>query len=161
MRNRGKGKQQSATILILKALVPYTKQNLQLAFHPNEFFNELERSSQFSRHTLEQSYNRAKNQKLLMQDERPYLTSAGRQIVQPFIAKKLSQGGKLMVIFDIPEDFSATRRRFRSLLKYLEFSQVQRSVWISSYDHKEVLIEAIDEFHINAWVQLYEAERIV
>ena len=152
--------QQSATILILKALIPYTNQNLRLTYNPSEFFNELERASGFSRRTLVQSFARAKKQHLINNSDTPGLTIKGRQHVQPFIARELRGGGQLMVIFDIPEDFGQQRRQFRTLLKYLGFSQVQRSVWVSPNDHAQVVKEAVDELQLGGWVQVYEAARI-
>ena len=159
--NSKQGKsQQSSTILILKALIPYTNQNLKLAYNPSEFFNELERSSGLPRRTLIQSLARAKKQRLVTDEETPALTVKGRQQVQPFIARQLRGGGQLMVIFDIPQDFNEQRRQFRNLLKYLGFTQVQRSVWVSSDDHRRVVKGAIDELQINGCVAVYEASKI-
>ncbi|MCA9327619.1 hypothetical protein KDA14_03765 [Candidatus Saccharibacteria bacterium] len=151
---------QSATILILKALVPYTSQNLKLAYNPSEFFDELERTSGYSRRTLIQTFARAKKQRLINMDPSPALTTKGRQQVQPYIARRLRDGGELMVIFDIPQAFTVQRRRFRELLRYLGFEQVQRSVWISPNDHTNVVNEAISELKLDEWVQVYEAARI-
>jgi FPC/CPF motif-containing protein YcgG len=160
MDENSKKAKQSAAILILKALVPYTSQNLNLAYNPTRFFDELEGSSDFSRRTLIQSFARAKKKQLIGGDTAPILTSKGRQTVQPFIARQLRDGGELMVIFDIPEDSGSQRRQFRALLRYLGFSQIQRSVWISPNDHTHVVREAIEELGIGDWVQIYEASRI-
>ena len=66
-----------------------------------------------------------------------------------------------MVIFDIPEDIAFVRRRFRGLLKYLEFKQVKQSVWMSGKDHRKILSDTIDTLNLSEWVQLYEAARIL
>lgn len=152
---------QSATILILKALIPYTNQNLKLTFSPSEFFNELERTTNLSRRNFIQSFARAKKQNLITGDSSPVLTVKGKQYVQPFIARQLRGGGQLMVIFDIPEDYGRQRRQLRTLLKYLQFTQTQRSVWVSSNDHVQVLKEAIKDLKLENWVQLYESSQII
>ncbi len=159
MKANSSNNQQPATIYILKALVPYTKENLRLAYNPSAFFDELERSSGFSRRTLIQSFARAKKQNYISVDTAPALTLKGRQYVQPFIAQKLPNG-QLMVIFDIPEDFSEQRRQLRILLTRLGFSQVQRSVWVSPNDHVELIKETIRDLRLGDWVQMYESSRV-
>lgn len=152
-------KKPSVIVYILKALVPYTKQNLQLAFNPSEFFNELEQASGVSRRTLIQTYARAKKKNLIEGDHEPSLTLKGRQHVQPYIAKSLD-GAQLMVIFDIPESHGEQRRQLRTLLHYLGFSQVQRSVWMSPNDHTDVLNDTLVDLRLGDWVQIYEVSRI-
>lgn len=150
----------SATIVILKALIPYARQNPQLAFHPSRFFDELEGASGFSRRTLIQTFARAKRQRYVTDTSMPELTLKGRQYVQPFIAEKLSSG-QLMVIFDIPQDFGEQRRQLRMLLHRLGFAQAQRSVWVSDYNHVELLEETIRDLRLSDWVQMYRATRVM
>lgn len=150
---------QSAIVFILKALVPYSEQNLQLAFNPSEFFNDLERTSSISRRTLIQTYARAKKNNLIDGERTPSLTLKGRQHVQPYVAKSLD-GSQLMVIFDIPESHGEQRRQLRTLLQYLGFSQVQRSVWMSPNDHAELVSDTIVDLSLGDWVQVYEVSRI-
>lgn len=144
---------------MLKALVPYTNANLLLAFKPNLFFDELERISGYSRATLRTSYYRAKRTKLVSGDTVPRLTHQGMLRLQPFIAEYLPSGAKLMVIFDIPEIAKVKRARLRTLLKNLRFVQVQQSVWMTEYDHREVIRQAITELELDEQVQVYEAMR--
>lgn len=66
-----------------------------------------------------------------------------------------------MVIFDIPEDNAALRRQLRGSLRKLEFEQIQQSVWMTKYDHRQILEEIIDLLGLHDCVQLYEAARIV
>ena len=66
-----------------------------------------------------------------------------------------------MVIFDIPEDQANLRHALRSILKKLEFSQIQQSVWMSDKDHKQILSETIEDLDLGRYVQLYEAVRII
>ena len=160
MTNSNDSNPGTATILILKALIPYSQQNLKLSFHPTQFFDDLERASNFSRTTLQQSYARLKKKDYVTNDNNPTLTTKGSRYVQPFVAKQLEGGGQLMVIFDIPEDFGDRRRQLRNLLRQLGFTQTQRSVWITSYDHVQIIRDAIKELNIGDWVELYEVSKV-
>ena len=149
-------------VQVLLALIPYTRQNFLLAFKPNQFFNELEKTSNYSDKTLRVTFSRAKNQKLFtIKNDQISLSLHGNQIVQPFIAQKLSGNGQLMVIFDIPEDYANLRRKFRNLLRQFQFKQIQYSVWMSDKDCRIILSESIKELGLQNWVQLYESARIL
>ena len=65
-----------------------------------------------------------------------------------------------MIIFDIPEERAATRRRLRAVLHEWKFKQVQKSVWASQYDYRDALTSAIHELHLEDCVQLYECARL-
>ena len=146
---------------LLLALLPYTKQNLQLVFMPNKFFNELEKSSGLSKTRLRESYDRAIRDKIIIRTEYAMsLSLRGKQIVQPFVAEIIKNNAKLMVIFDVPENFAGRRQRFRNILKHLNFQQIQLSVWMSDMDHRQILFESIEDIEIQQWVQLYEASEI-
>jgi DNA-binding transcriptional regulator PaaX len=151
---------QPATTQILLALIPYSKRNLQLTFHPSKFFDELEKTSGLKRLTLQQSYARLKQRGLITDTRTPKLTAKGKEQVQPYVAEKLDDGKQLMVIFDIPEDFGEHRRQLRNLLRHLGFTQVQRSVWVSSHDHKQVVKEAVADLKVNGWVELFETKKL-
>lgn len=88
------------------------------------------------------------------------LSLRGKQIIQPFVAEIIKNNAKLMVIFDVPEDFAGRRQRFRNILKHLNFQQIQLSVWMSDMDHRQILFESIEDIEIQQWVQLYEASEI-
>ncbi len=160
MKSSRQGK--SALIHILLGLVPYTRQNMQLTFHPHRFFNELERLSGYSEKTLRVSLYRAERRGLVTRSTTGQmgLSLEARQAIQPFIAQKLRGGGKLMVIFDVPEEMAAARRRLRQTLQQFQFRQIQRSVWMSDMDSREVLRETIDNLCLQPYVQLYEAARL-
>lgn len=145
---------------LLMALIPYSKENLQLVFQPTQFFDELERSSGFSRRTLRQTYLRLKKQQYISSQDSPKVTIKGRQYLQPFVTQQVAKAGYLMVIFDVPVEFNAARRRFRNLLRRLEFSQIQQSVWVSPYDHTQIIKEAAEELKIDQWVEFFEAAKI-
>lgn len=151
-------KPKSALAFVLLGLVPYTRPNMLLAFKPNQFFNELERISNYRRKTLEEASRRARKQKLIEEDNdlRLRLTELGRKRALPYTAKKLSGDGKLMIVFDVPEDKSLARQRLRRLLRQWQFRQVQKSVWQSEYDFKELVSLAVDELDLNGCVELYE-----
>lgn len=152
------GKKKNVTTQVLLALVPYTRQNLQLVFAPNQFFNELEKTSDYSAQSIRQAYYRAKRDKLIStSDGKVTLSTEAIRRVRPFTARKLLGGVRLMVIFDIPEQNAHVRREFRALLRELKFEQIQQSVWTSDMDHAVTLRDFVNENDANDWVKLYES----
>lgn len=151
-------KPKSALAFVLLGLIPYTRPNMLLAFRPNQFFNELEKISNYKRHTLEQAARRARQQGLIEEarNQQLRLTALGRKKAMPYITKKLKNNGKLMLIFDVPEDRAIDRQRLRRLLRQWGFAQVQKSVWVTSYDFSEAAKEAVAELGLNGYVELYE-----
>src|SRR5436190_22049908 len=124
-------RQKSALILILKALLPYSRENLLLSFSPNRFFNELEKTSSYKRKSLEETFRRAQKRGLVKKSAKTArLTNLGQQTVAPYVAKRFKNDGKMMIIFDIPETKSAERAQLRWLLHKWHFNQVQKSVWV-------------------------------
>lgn len=102
----------SITKELLLALIPYTKQNILLSFRPNQFFNELEETTGYPKPSLKSAYYRAIKEKLIIsRGNNLKISLKGRQIIQPFVAEKLSNDAKLMVIFDIPEEYAGRRQR--------------------------------------------------
>jgi CRISPR-associated endonuclease Cas2 len=159
---------QSATTYILKSLIPYTDANMKLAYKPNLFFNDLEKLDSkaknkplYSRTTLRTTYYRAKQRGYFVVNElgKPQLTEKGTARLQPFQPKKMDKA-RLLVIFDIPEKYRKSRNRFRSLLVACKFKQVQRSVWISDYDSRELLYTMIDQLHLHGEVHIFESHDI-
>lgn len=126
-----------------------------LGFKPNQFFNELERVSNYNRTALVEAAHRAERRGLIQQNKEKMLqlTDLGERRALPFIAKKLADS-QMMVIFDIPED--GPRRQFRQLLRSWDFMLVQKSVWISKYDHRESVALAIDTLNLEGFVRVYE-----
>lgn len=146
---------------VLLALVPYTRQNLLLAYKPSRFFNELERVSGSNRDSLRSTLARAQRTGLVQRiDGVPRLTKTGLQRVARFQARRISKQGQLMVIFDIPEEFVGQRRKFRNYLKMLEFKQVQKSVWVTQYDYRDEIRQAVNDLRIGRFVQLYECAKL-
>jgi DNA-binding transcriptional regulator PaaX len=154
------GKKMSTKKFLLLAIVPYSQPGLMLAYKPSLFFNELERLSGTSSATFRVAFSRAKQSGLITQNNNNIsLSLRARQIVQPFVAQKLPRG-VLVVMFDIPEDLANKRQQLRLLLKELRFKQIQKSVWSSDMDYREIMIDTIDGLSIQDYVMLYEAARI-
>jgi DNA-binding transcriptional regulator PaaX len=156
-------KYKSSIHYILKSLIPYSDPNLKLAFHPNQFFNDLEKLDAISakRKSLRTSYYRAIARGLVKIDKEgiPRLTVKGQRKVKVYKPKKL-KGSSLMVIFDIPEAERYKRQRFRTLLRELSFKQIQRSVWESRFDHRQYLRAEIAEMKLQEYVKVYETAQI-
>ena len=90
----------------------------------------------------------------------PQLTETGKEKVKPYISTKLKSGAKLMIIFDIPEENAILRNRLRRLLQRWEFTQAQKSVWITSYDYKEHISKAVSVMELANYVEIYECARL-
>lgn len=133
-----------------------------LTFKPNKFFDELEKRDNRGRQTYQNAFSRAKKKGLIKlgHDNVPRLTDKGMAKIRPFIAKKLGKDARLMIVFDIPEDERHKRRQLRLLLKELSFKQVQKSVWVSEFDHKQYLKAAIKEYKLVGHVKIFEAVEI-
>jgi FPC/CPF motif-containing protein YcgG len=151
-------KQDSALVFILKGLmVPYSEANIMLSFKPRLFFSELEKTTHYKKRTLENALYRAYKEKLIEKNGAVIdLTEEGERIVGPFVPQVLPKGARLMVIFDIPEDMATIRAKFRRVLKCWNFRQVQKSVWVTPYDHKNNIKEVITEFNLGDYIELYE-----
>jgi len=165
MYNSHKPRKESAKIFILKSLIPYTEANMMLAFKPGLFFSELEKISRHKRRALEVAMREAERQKLIelkvKQDQNIVrLTELGQKVVRPFVAKRLGNDAKLMIIFDVPEDMAYARARLRRVLRSWNFKPTQKSVWITSYDHKQSVNELVKELDIESYTQLFECAPI-
>jgi DNA-binding transcriptional regulator PaaX len=146
---------------VILALIPFSEPNLKLAFKPNLFFKDLVKISKLKNKTLRMAYARAQKDGLIgFKSSNPYLTTEGMRQVEFFTAKKLDRNVCLMVVFDIPEDQSVKRQRLRRLLKELKFTQIQKSVWSSKYDYRDLLLKEIKEARAEEFVKLYEAAAI-
>ena len=132
-----------------------------LSFKPNQFFNELEKISGYKRKTLEESFRRARKQGLVEMEARTArLTVLGQKTVAPYVAKKFKDDGKMMIVFDVPETKASERAQLRWLLHKWQFKQVQKSVWITNYDHTKTVKEAVKELGLGGCVRLYECSLI-
>ena len=165
----------SALKYVLESLVPYTEANLKLSFSPNTFFNDLERIEwqrrinrqkatkyrQYRKQTIRKAFYRARKQNYITyENNAPRLTSRGRRAIKPYRPKYLGAKAFIIVSFDIPEKQRNKRNTLRSLLKELDFRQVQQSVWKSQYDHIELLQHEIKRLELKNFVNIYESMRI-
>jgi DNA-binding transcriptional regulator PaaX len=144
---------------MLQALIPYTEANIKLVFKPNAFFNDLEKITQTKRRTLRNVYYRAKKEGLIALDDNniPRLTEKGQRRVRRYNARHLGPNARLMVIFDIPEAEAWKRQYLRRLLKELNFRLVQKSVWVSEFDHRELLMAEREQYGLQDCMQIFEA----
>lgn len=149
-----------ALVYVLRGFLPFTHENLLLSFKPARFFAEMEKTSGYSSSTLKTTYYRAKRDGLLDSDVIPKLTEKGLQRLRPYEAKHLRNNGKLLVIFDVPEDRARARRAFRNLLRSLGFVMIQKSVWVTGYDHREIILETIKALDLGGYVELHESVRL-
>lgn len=146
---------------VLLALVPYTKENAQLTFRPNQFFNELERISQHHHYQLKRAYMTGLKTGLISESEsRILLTESGIQKIKPYVATRLVGNVSLMVVFDIPEQQKRKRQKFRNLLRQLAFQPVQKSVWQTELDFRDEIRAAVEELDIQPYVLTYECIKI-
>lgn len=153
-------RERSALVYVLVALIPYSKPNLLLAYKPGLFFRELEKVSRYKQSTLRAAYWRAQKEGLIETNKNlSVLTVKGQRKIAPFMAEKLKNDARLMVIFDIPEDQKAKRQKLRQILKKWQFRQVQKSVWMTGKDYREELVDLIKELNLIGCVEIYECAR--
>lgn len=156
-----KRKKHSLLETMLLALIPYSKQNLKLAFRPKQFFKDLESSKNYKISSIETTYYRAKRNGLIIEDNNKVrLSQKAQERVKTLNSTKLEGDVYLMIIFDIPEKFRSKRDRFRDYLKSLEFTQTQKSVWINKLDYRKQVIEAISELKLSPYVLFFECARL-
>ena len=149
---------------MLSSLIPYTEANLNLAFHPNKFFNDLDKLSgrKYKTGTLKVNYYRAIKQGLVQVDGDgiPRLTEKGNRQLRRYEPRKLKGEASVLVIFDIPEEERALRDRLRITLRELRFVQIQQSVWRSEYDVVDHLVDDLEASGLREYVQIHESIRI-
>lgn len=95
------------------------------------------------------------------------LTDAGRRQVLRHRLDTLSlkrakrwDGRWRVVTFDIPEERKAAREALRAKLRHLEFYQLQRSVFITPHDCREVVAFLKEFYDLGRCVQYLEASHI-
>ncbi|PID32715.1 hypothetical protein CR956_00995 [Candidatus Saccharibacteria bacterium] len=151
---------ESALRYVLESLIPYTRANLNLAFKPNSFFDDLERidKGRYSRSSMRNAYYRALREGLIEKndDGSIRLTEKGESSLKPYEPESLN-GSHILVVFDIPEGERYKRRMFRLLLRELKFRMIQQSVWLTDYECRNILAAEIDRLKLDDYVQIYEA----
>jgi DNA-binding transcriptional regulator PaaX len=151
---------QSVTIEVLKALIPYTEQNMKLAFKPNLFFNDLERITRSNRQTLANTLSRTKRQGLVKnRGGVPVLTKKGLAKLKELQSPDLLAGW-LLVSFDIPETRRHDRYTLRSYLRLHGFRQLHKSLWANEYDYTQDLKGIIAELKLGQYVGIFVAASV-
>jgi len=94
------------------------------------------------------------------------LTSLGEGKVLDYLPifkyrKKRWDGKWLVVVFDIEEKHSRTRKALREKLRELGFGMLQRSVWISPYDFSSYLQEFLENIGLGGRVLLIGPTKIL
>jgi len=151
----------TGTQYILLALIPYSKPNLQFSFAKRSFFREVALRDKLHEKAAKSGFYRAVKQNLIEEDEHGNfrLTNKGHRRIAPYVARFLPNSS-LMVIFDIPEAERAKRSHMRSLLRELSFKQVQKSVWVSEYDHRSLIKMEIDHLALHNHVEIFECYKL-
>jgi DNA-binding transcriptional regulator PaaX len=66
-------------------------------------------------------------------------------------------GWYTVVVFDIPEDQSTSRKLLRLVLRQGGFRQLQRSVWVSRGDNRAIVAAFVRQSKVQRWVNVYRA----
>lgn len=150
-------KSNSITQELLRALIPFTQQNLKLSFKPGLFFSDLEKITRAKRATLHSTMYRAKRYGYIsMSNDVPVLTGLGRAKLGSKDTPALLRDW-LLVAYDIPESRRRARYELRTLLKSLKFQQLQKSLWCSRYDYSMAIQEAAVELKVSRAVKIFYA----
>ncbi|HAL50357.1 TPA: hypothetical protein DDY56_04475 [Candidatus Uhrbacteria bacterium] len=65
-----------------------------------------------------------------------------------------------MVVFDIPESQSNSRKQLRRFLDHAGFMPIQKSVWISPFDAGQELAKLFKVKGKNGWIKVFVAKQI-
>lgn len=150
-------RQGSALAHIIEGLLPFTDANLKLVFKSSEFFKELSDKTGKAESSLKNALVQAKHQNLITQSGGNFTFSKeAKQLVERF--KKLEatplRSGYMLVLFDIPQSHDVQRRLFVRELKALRFKQIQKSVWASDHDNRDIVLDIIAELKIGRFVAI-------
>jgi DNA-binding transcriptional regulator PaaX len=148
-----------ALMYILQGLIPYTEANIKLTFKPNLFFNDLEKIAKRRKQTLRNAYYKAQKSGYIERgaDGTPHLTAKGLKRLKRYRPERLDTSARLLVVFDIPEEEAWKRQRLRRLLRELRFVQLQKSVWESEFDHRDLLLAETRQYNLEQHVRIFEA----
>lgn len=150
-------RQGSAIGYILEGLLPYTDANLKLTFKPTQFYQELSRQTGMAESSLKNALVQAKKQNLIAHTGGKFTFSKhAKMLVNRF--KKLEatplKSGYMLVLFDIPQTHDKARRYLVRELKALRFKQIQKSVWASDHDNRDIILDIISELKIGRFVAI-------
>ncbi len=74
--------------------------------------------------------------------------------------KKEKDGGLNMIIFDIPEVYKAKRNWLRGVLLGLEFSMLQKSVWVGGNKLPEEFLEDLNGLSLMKFIHIFRVSKI-
>ncbi|MDP3981946.1 MAG: hypothetical protein Q8P70_00070 [bacterium] len=69
-------------------------------------------------------------------------------------------GKMIMLMYDIPEERKEVRYAFRNALILLDYKLLQKSVWISTKDVLTKTQEAVSNFDLDSYVDIFVIEKI-
>lgn len=72
--------------------------------------------------------------------------------------EKIWDGKYRIVVFSIPEKNRILRDKLRRALKSLRFGSYEKGIWISLYDHKDKILNTIEEIGIGQHFCYFEAK---
>ncbi|MFO0970815.1 MAG: hypothetical protein U0520_00480 [Candidatus Saccharimonadales bacterium] len=150
-------KQGSALGYVIEALIPFSDANLNLTFKPSQFFRELAEKTGKAESSLKNALVKAKKDNLLvLTGSRVHFENEAMILIERF--KKLEatplRSGYVLVLFDIPQSHDYQRRLLVRELKALRFKQIQKSVWASDHDNRDVLLDIVSELKIGRFVAI-------
>jgi len=148
---------------VLKAFLPYSRENIMLSYKPGKFFNYLdylEKQTKASRRSLSSTISRAKRNGLLKVDENGNTITSWRGKIKLSIKPTNKTRHLLIIVFDIPEISRKNRDLLRLYLKTTQCEQVQKSVWKTRYDIYDELTEIIEDLYISDYVNLFMADEV-
>lgn len=153
---------------LLLSMIPYSKQNIDLMTNRHELLKIALDEYGAKENSFYVTMNRAKKNGYLEEVEikgqkNLHLTMKGRIKIlkSQFKNKKEKWDEKWrIIIFDIPEQQRKSRDFLRSVLRDLGFKKYQLSVWVCPYDRTKELMEIINEFKLQKYIQYFIAESI-
>lgn len=167
MAKRGK-KDYTLLEYMLLSFVPFTGANLDLVFDRGKFFREIEAKMDAPKNSVRCTFYRARKKGYLKEVERkgclrPELTRKGKiKIIKHLIKDKEKEWDGLwrVIVFDIPEKKRKERKFLRDNLRILKFIPLQKSVWISPFDHGKELEMVLEELEIKDFIHYFMAKSI-
>lgn len=150
----------SVTKELLKALIPYSQQNLKLAYHPNQFFNELEQKTKAKRATLYTTMSRAKKNNLVTVDGETISLRWRGKIKIGYTKPAIEGSSWTLIVFDIKESRRRLRNEFREYLRISGYKPIQLSVWAAQTTPDKELTGVLDELGLNESVYIFSAKKL-
>lgn len=93
------------------------------------------------------------------------ITKLGKKYINSLISRRnniernKNKAKNLIVAFDIPKKFERERRWLRAELLSLNFSMVQKSVWLGPSPLPKEFIENLNEFKLLPCIKFFKAEQ--